>query len=101
MSGWIVPADVQSITFTGHSLGGSLAIDLLNNVLCLPRFRPYNLSAVVFNPGWKRMPRHYELSAPEFFNAVTIYRIEGDLISRAILKSPFASHGRIFTIRPG
>ena len=98
VSAWHIPGGIRYITFTGHSLGGSLAIELLNNAFCLPRFRPYALAAIVFNPGWKKMTRHYKLADAGFFRAVTIYRINGDLVSAALLRSRFNTYGRVSTI---
>ena len=86
--------EATRVTFTGHSLGGSLAIELHNNALCNDAFNRLDLRAIVFNPGWLAPVRHYQLASANFINRVTIHRTINDVVSAAISRSIFKD--RIF-----
>ena len=95
-----MPKTVTTITFVGHSLGGSLALELLNNCQCNSEFANIKMTAEAFNPGWVIAPRHYELADKTFFDSVTIYHIRGDPISKGILESKFFKAGRVRIFEP-
>ena len=95
-----LPKTVTTITFVGHSLGGSLAMELLNNCQCNSAFANIKMTAKAFNPGWVIAPRHYELADKTFFDSVTIYHIRGDPISKGILESKFFKAGRVRIFEP-
>lgn len=74
---------VTSITFTGHSLGGALAIDLLRSALCEPAWVDVSPAVIAFNPGWLTTPPHYALAGTAFYGRITVLHMKGDRLSAA------------------
>jgi alpha-beta hydrolase superfamily lysophospholipase len=87
---------------TGHSLGGTLALELLRNSLCNATYAPYDPKCIVFNPGYVFEQRHYRFLNYNYWGRVTVLRMCNDVVSHGLLRSKFHENERVWTfVRDG
>lgn len=88
----------SKLHLTGHSLGGTLALELLRNSMCNATFASYDPRCIVFNPGYVFEQRHYRFLNYDFWARVTVLRMCADAVSHGMLRSKFQDNKRVWTL---
>lgn len=88
----------SKLRITGHSLGGTLALEMLRMSRCNQKLQRYDSLCIVFNPGYVLEPRHYRFLGRGFWSRVYVMRMCNDAVSYGILNSQFRKNNRVWTL---